>query len=99
MYKAKVTSKGQITIPAPMREELGMRPGEKLVFVRGGDGEFLVRREGSLLDLAGCVPYSGPPISVEEMKQAVADHATARDEATMNSTDKPRARRSRKQAA
>lgn len=30
MYKTKVTSKGQVTIPAEIREKLGLRPGDTL---------------------------------------------------------------------
>lgn len=32
MITAKVTSKGQITIPKKIREKLGVRPGEELGF-------------------------------------------------------------------
>lgn len=41
---AKITSKGQITIPAEMRGLLGVKPGDKLVFERKSDGEVLVRK-------------------------------------------------------
>lgn len=30
MYRAKITSKGQVTIPAELREKLGLRPGDVL---------------------------------------------------------------------
>jgi AbrB family looped-hinge helix DNA binding protein len=33
MPKAKVTSKGQITIPHYVRERLGLRPGDEVEFV------------------------------------------------------------------
>ena len=32
MITAKLTSKGQITIPKPVREKLGVASGEELVF-------------------------------------------------------------------
>lgn len=99
MYKAKITSKGQITLPAEVREALGVKPGDSVAFLLGDKGEFRVRRSGSILDLAGCVPYSGPPISVEEMKQSIAEHVAALDEATMSPAGRRRLRRSRKRAA
>lgn len=34
--EAKVTSKGQITIPKPIRVSLGVKPGEKVVFIQEG---------------------------------------------------------------
>lgn len=32
MYRARITSKGQITIPAPVREQLGLRTGDEIDF-------------------------------------------------------------------
>lgn len=48
---AKVTSKGQITIPTSVREDFGIEKGDELVFYKGLDGRFAVRirrlRKGS----------------------------------------------------
>jgi AbrB family looped-hinge helix DNA binding protein len=41
---AKVTSKGQVTIPVEVRRSLGVKPGDKLRF-EPQDGGFLVVRE------------------------------------------------------
>ncbi len=38
MARAKVTSKGQITIPKDVRERLGLRPGDEVAFVEDGEG-------------------------------------------------------------
>ena len=35
---ARITSKGQITVPHEMRRALGVRPGDKLLFERDGVG-------------------------------------------------------------
>ena len=35
---AKITSKGQVTIPASVRRELGVESGDRLVFVIEDDG-------------------------------------------------------------
>jgi len=52
--EAKVTSKGQITLPSPVRERLSVGPGDKLVFVERSDGELTVRRRaGTLADMKG----------------------------------------------
>ena len=37
MELAKVTSKGQITIPAAIRKMLGIREGDKILFVEEGE--------------------------------------------------------------
>ncbi len=43
MLTAKVTSKGQITIPKEVRDKLGIQPGESLGFEREG-GVFYIRK-------------------------------------------------------
>jgi antitoxin PrlF len=52
--EAKITSKGQITLPARVREQLKVGPGDKVVFVDRNDGEVtLHRRSGTLADMKG----------------------------------------------
>ena len=67
-----MTSKGQITIPKDVRDELGLEAGTKVAFVRTGPGEFRLRAKTvSIMDLRGFANYDGPSISVEEMDEAV----------------------------
>lgn len=85
MHKAKLTSKGQITIPAPVREALGLKPGEKVAFLPGENGEFRVRRVGSIMDLYGCLAgLAGPdlPKTNAELNDLMAEIATELDAAT-----------------
>jgi AbrB family looped-hinge helix DNA binding protein len=35
--QAKITSKGQITVPVKIRKELGVKPGDRIVFEKDGD--------------------------------------------------------------
>lgn len=37
---AKITSKGQVTIPAVVRRELGVQPGDRVDFVRNASGRY-----------------------------------------------------------
>ncbi len=43
MITAKLTSKGQITIPRKVREKLGISPGEEILFSESGD-TFTIRK-------------------------------------------------------
>lgn len=38
-----MTSKGQVTIPKRMREELGLAPGAEIEFVPNGRGDIVIR--------------------------------------------------------
>jgi AbrB family looped-hinge helix DNA binding protein len=40
----RITSKGQVTIPEPLRRETGLLPGTEVEFVRSGDHVLLRRR-------------------------------------------------------
>lgn len=39
----RVTTKGQVTIPKPIREELGLQPGDEVTFEETDDG-FVIRK-------------------------------------------------------
>jgi antitoxin PrlF len=52
---AKVTSKGQITLPKPLREALGLKTGDEIVFRVEPDRAILAKTP-DFLDLAGAVP-------------------------------------------
>ena len=40
---AKVTTKGQLTVPLAVRKKLGIRPGDVLEFIEA-DGEYRIRK-------------------------------------------------------
>ena len=40
---AKVTTKGQLTVPLAVRKKLGVKPGDVLEFIEA-DGEFRIRK-------------------------------------------------------
>ena len=73
MIKARITAKGQTTIPKEIRLRLGLRPGDELEFVEV-NGEILLRKRvqdslfkayrGYLKDLAG----KDPDALVEETR-------------------------------
>ena len=43
VLEAKITSKGQITVPLEVRKELGVKPGDKIRFEKNSDQEITVR--------------------------------------------------------
>jgi len=51
---AKITSKGQITIPKGVRDTLGLREGDSLLFRIDG-GRAVIAKTVDLLELAGSV--------------------------------------------
>ena len=72
MPSAKITSKGQITIPVEVRKALGLKPGSEILFFEGEEGEYVFRpRTGSIWDLRGCVSRPDHPVSIAEMNEGI----------------------------
>jgi len=73
-----VTSKGQVTIPKYIREILGIQPGDRVLFFEAEDGRIVVEPETvDVRTLRGLLRHEGPPVSVEEMEEAIARGASA----------------------
>ncbi len=55
--RARVTSKGQVTVPKAVRDRLGLRPGDALIFdLAGGRAQVRAERRKTLADFAGLFP-------------------------------------------
>ena len=71
--QAKVTSKGQITLPASLRAEYGIEPGDLIVFFKDLDDRptFVVRRmrRGAVKPVK---TWQGPPKTDEELNEGIA---------------------------
>jgi AbrB family looped-hinge helix DNA binding protein len=67
MSKAKVTSKGQLTIPADIRRALGIEKGDVLLFELG-EGGMVVRKARKPSSVRGTVPAK--PGSWKDIRRA-----------------------------
>ena len=73
---ATMTSKGQITIPVAVRRKLRLKAGSKVDFIENKAGELVLKpRTGDIRELYGIVKYDGPPLSIEEINEAIGDAA------------------------
>lgn len=82
VYRARITSKGQITIPAAVREQLGLRTGDEIVF-EPKTRRFSAAPRPKLSDLYGIFQPDHPRTDEEfdwaRDREAVADAAAAND--------------------
>jgi len=75
MAKATVTSKGQITIPANVRTELKVGPGDRVEFVKVSEGQWIVLAAvEDAVKLRGIVAAKRA-VSIEEMDSAIRHRA------------------------
>ncbi len=77
---ARVTSKGQVTVPKAVRDALGISEGDEVVFRVEGDRAVLARTP-NFLDLAGTVTVPAGKRNVawdDVIRRTRADRAPAR---------------------
>ena len=76
MTTAVVTSKGQVTIPKPVRDGLGVETGDRVEFVELERGVYsVVAATRDIRSLKGMIPKPAKPVSVEDMNKAIRRHA------------------------
>ncbi len=79
MPAATLTSKGQITVPAPIRATLGLERGDRVSFRLREDGVVELHPETvDLLSLCGILKPRVRGVTVEEMTAAVREAAARR---------------------
>jgi antitoxin PrlF len=65
-----VTSKGQVTIPKPVRDHLGIGPGSQIAFRRAPDGSIIIEKADGTRQpsrFAELVGIAGPGPSTDEI--------------------------------
>lgn len=75
MQTTKLSTKGQVTIPISIRQANNWKAGLDLVVIQREDGVLLKPKRPfpptTIDEVAGCLKYDGPPISIEEMDEAI----------------------------
>jgi antitoxin PrlF len=69
---ATITSKNQMTVPAEVRADLGLRPGDKLKIEKGADGTYRIAKAPGLSSLSGILKVD-ISVSDEELDRLIAE--------------------------
>ena len=78
MTTATITSKGQITIPANVRQSLHVDAGDQIEFVEVETGQYLfVAANRSVTELKGMFGKPKEVVSIEDMNRAIASQGAA----------------------
>lgn len=72
-----VTQKGQITVPANIREELGLLPRQKVVIIKQGDSA-LVKPVVNFYSLRGSIKPKRRPEDLKRMRKNFIDYLARR---------------------
>lgn len=71
MIGSKLTAKGQTTIPKEIRDYLGLRPGDRVIFIRKNSEVVVQGIKETLLDLRGSVKARRQPEDFDKVRQKV----------------------------
>jgi len=76
MNTTKLSSKGQVIIPKPMRMEHHWNTGQELIVLDVGDG-ILIKPitpfpETNINDVASCLKFKGNPKTLNDFESAIA---------------------------
>ena len=81
---ATLTSKGQFTLPAEIRQALGLRPGDRLGFELTDDNELKVeaKRRRSIRELRATLPplTLGRPLMQQDINDAITEAMNEQEE-------------------
>lgn len=76
MTTATITSKGQITIPAVVRNGMGVDTGDRVEFIEIEPGRYeLMAATLPVTALKGLVPKPRKPVGVDAMNAAIRERA------------------------
>lgn len=77
MNTTKLSSKGQVIIPKPLRTEHHWEIGQELVAINFGDGILLKPKkpfdETHIENVAGSLKFKGKAKTIDEMNEAIAE--------------------------
>ena len=71
MSASSLTRKGQVTIPKPIRDRLGLRQGDKVFFLVREDHVVLKALRGNILELKGSIKPLSQPEDFEAIRRKV----------------------------
>ncbi|MBE0627412.1 MAG: AbrB/MazE/SpoVT family DNA-binding domain-containing protein [Burkholderiales bacterium] len=79
MTTATLSSKGQVTIPAEVRQRMGLDTGDRIEFVELATGEFAIKPAvDDVRSLKGALRKPAQAVSVDDMNAAMRKRAAAR---------------------
>lgn len=69
---AKITSKGQTTLPAQIRADLGVGPGDRLEYIKQPDGRIVVQKARHGLEALRGIIKVDAPVNWDEIDRLIA---------------------------
>ena len=71
MSISSITSKWQTTIPKDIRNFMGLKPNDKILYIVDGEKVILKPLKGNILDLRGSVTPKKKPVDFKKVRTTV----------------------------
>lgn len=78
MTTATLTSKGQVTIPADVRQRLGLESGDRIEFIQMDGGYAIKPAIDDVRSLKGLLRKPAKPVSIDDMNAAIRARGAGR---------------------
>ena len=78
MSTATLTSKGQVTIPADVRQRLGLEAGDRIEFVEIDGGYAIKPAIDDVRSLKGLLRKPAKPVGIEDMNDTIRARGAGR---------------------
>jgi AbrB family looped-hinge helix DNA binding protein len=82
--KTTLSTKGQIVVPKAMRDQKRWQAGTRLVLKDTPEGILITPEQAKKIytgdDIIGILQYDGPPVTIEQMNEAVFEEANRQDD-------------------
>ena len=78
MTTATLTSKGQVTIPADVRQRLGLESGDRIEFIEMDGGYAIKPAIDDVRSLKGLLRKPAKPVSIDDMNAAIRARGAGR---------------------
>ncbi|WP_428098427.1 AbrB/MazE/SpoVT family DNA-binding domain-containing protein [Candidatus Rariloculus sp.] len=69
---ATMTTKGQVTVPKPIRDKLRLKPGDRIEFLLDENGARITPVKAPVTALKGMLAKPASPVTLAEMDEAIA---------------------------
>lgn len=89
VFYGTMTTKGQTTVPAEVRELLNLKPGDKISYLVDGDTVVIKAKNRRAVDLIGILhDPTRAPIGPEQMDEAIGDYLGEKHEPILDGRDR-----------
>jgi antitoxin PrlF len=89
-FESSITSKGQTTIPAEIREQLGLQTGDRIAFIKMEQGYLIIPRNRPVESIFGSLAeFAIPGTTIDDYDRSVGEGISHHVEGPIGAAKRP----------